>query len=73
MNKKNEYKYWTILLPHKKRTSFFVTKPLDSKSIPKYKVDKEIFICEKSYRWTSENTDSFYYDIIEENDNRWKN
>ena len=51
------------------RDSNFVTKPLDSKSIPKYKVDKEIFICEKSDRWTSENTDSFYYDIIEENDN----
>ena len=50
------------------RDSNFITKPLDPKSIPKYKVDKEIFICERSDRWTSENTDSFYYDIIEEND-----
>jgi hypothetical protein len=50
------------------RDSNFITKPLDPKSIPKYKVDKEIFICERSDRWTSENTDSFYYDSIEENE-----
>jgi hypothetical protein len=51
------------------KDSNFVTKPLDPKSTPKYKVDKEIFVCEKSDRWTSEDTDCFYYDIIKADEN----
>lgn len=47
------------------RDSNFITKPLDIGAIPKYKVDKQEFICERSDRWTSEDSDSFYYDIIE--------
>lgn len=43
------------------RDSNFITKPLDSNNIPKYKVDKQIFVCETSDRWTSEDSDNFYY------------
>lgn len=49
------------------RDSNFVTKPLDPKNMPRYKVDKDVFICERSDRWTSEHTDCFYYDILDEN------
>lgn len=45
------------------RDSNFITKPIDLNNIPKYKVDKKIFTCENSDRWTSEDTDCFYYDI----------
>lgn len=48
------------------RDSNFITKPIDTSNMPKYKVDKQEFICERSDRWTSEHTDCFYYDIIEE-------
>ncbi len=47
------------------RDSNFITKPLDVNNIPRYKVDKEEFVCERSDRWTSEHTDSFYYEIID--------
>lgn len=46
------------------RDSNFITKPIDKNNIPKYKVDKQIFVCEKSDRWTAEDTDCFYYDIV---------
>lgn len=49
------------------RDSNFITKPFDLNNIPRYKVDKQEFICERSDRWTSEDTDCFYYDIIDEN------
>ena len=48
------------------RDSNFITKPIDPSNMPKYKVDKQEFICERSDRWTSEHTDCFYYDMIEE-------
>lgn len=47
------------------RDTNFITKPLDLNNIPKYKVDKQIFVCENSDRWISENCDGFYYDIKE--------
>jgi hypothetical protein len=47
------------------RDSNFITQPLDTLGvIPNYKVDKDIFVCERSDRWTSEHSDSYYYDII---------
>ncbi len=48
------------------RDSNFITKPLTPNNIPRYKVDKKIFACERSDRWVAEDTDAFYYDIIEE-------
>ncbi len=48
------------------RDSNFITKPLDINNIPKYKVDKQEFICERSDRWTAEHTDCFYYDIMDQ-------
>lgn len=45
------------------RDSNFINDPLDLKNIPKYKVDKQIFVCENADRWTTNNTDSFYYEI----------
>jgi hypothetical protein len=47
------------------RDSNFITQPLDTLGvIPNYKVDKDVFACERSDRWTSEHSDSYYYDII---------
>lgn len=51
------------------RDSNFITKPLNSNNLPKYKVDKRIFVCETSDRWTSEDSDCFYYYIDEETKN----
>lgn len=51
------------------RDSNFITKPLNSNNLPKYKVDKRIFVCETSDRWTSEDSDCFYYSIDEETKN----
>lgn len=45
------------------KDSNFITKPINEKDIPKYKVDKKVFICENSDRWVSEHSDCFYYDI----------
>ena len=39
--------------------------PLDIDNLPKYKVDKKEFVCEISDRWTAEDTDCFYYDILD--------
>jgi hypothetical protein len=47
------------------RDTNFITKPLDPKNLPKYKVDKNIFVCETSDRWTSQDSDNFYYNIEE--------
>lgn len=47
------------------RDSNFITKPFDKSSLPKYKVDKHIFVCERSDRWTSEHTDCFYYGMVD--------
>lgn len=49
------------------RDTNFITKPLDPNNLPKYKVDKKIFICETSDRWTSQDSDNFYYGIEEKN------
>lgn len=46
------------------RDSNFITKPLDPQNLPKYKVDKTVFVCETADRWVSQDTDCFYYDII---------
>ncbi len=46
------------------RDSDFITKPLDPENIPRYKVDKKLFVCERSDRWITEDTDSFYYNSI---------
>lgn len=51
------------------RDSNFITKPLNSNNLPKYKVDKKIFVCETSDRWTSEDSDCFYYSIDEDTKN----
>ena len=45
------------------RDSNFINNPLKLNNIPKYKVDKQIFVCENADRWTTENTDCFYYEI----------
>ena len=45
------------------RDSNFINNPLDLKNLPKYKVDKQIFICENADRWTTDETDHFYYEI----------
>lgn len=45
------------------KDSNFITNPLNISNLPKYKVDKDVFICEISDRWVSENSDCFYYDI----------
>ena len=47
------------------RDTNFITKPLNVNNLPKYKVDKQVFVCETSDRWTSEDSDGFYYDIKE--------
>lgn len=47
------------------RDSNFVTKPLDQDDVPRYKVDRDVFVCERSDRWVSEDGDCFYYDIRE--------
>jgi hypothetical protein len=47
------------------RDTNFITKPLNLENIPKYKVDKQVFICENSDKWVSEDCDGFYYDIKE--------
>lgn len=47
------------------RDSNFITNPLDIDNLPKYKVDKKEFVCEVSDRWTAEDTDCFYYDILD--------
>jgi hypothetical protein len=52
------------------RDSNFITKPFDKSDMPKYKVDKHVFVCEISDRWTSEHTDCFYYDIIDGDDTK---
>ena len=49
------------------RDSNFITKPLDINNLPKYKVDKQIFICENADKWVSEDSDCFYYDINDDN------
>ena len=41
----------------------FINNPLKIDNIPKYKVDKQIFVCENADRWTTEDTDCFYYNI----------
>jgi hypothetical protein len=46
------------------RDSNFINNPLDPKNLPKYKVDKQIFVCENADKWSTENTDCFYYDVI---------
>jgi hypothetical protein len=48
------------------RDTNFITKPLDLNNIPKYKVDKQVFICENSDKWVSEDTDNFYYEVKKE-------
>jgi hypothetical protein len=50
------------------RDSNFITKPINISNVPKYKVDNKVFVCEVSDRWTSQHTDCFYYDIMEENE-----
>jgi len=45
------------------RDSNFINDPLDLNNLPKYKVDKQIFVCENADKWTTENTDCFYYQI----------
>ena len=45
------------------RDSNFISDPLDINNLPKYKVDKQLFVCENADKWTTENTDCFYYDI----------
>jgi len=48
------------------RDSNFITKPHKLDKIPRYKVDKKVFTCERSDRWISEDSDSFYYEILED-------
>jgi len=45
------------------RDSNFINEPLKANNLPKYKVDKQVFVCENADKWTTENTDCFYYDI----------
>lgn len=54
------------------RDTNFITKPLDLNNLPKYKVDDKVFVCEVSDRWTSQDSNAFYYSI-EENPNNIKN
>jgi hypothetical protein len=50
------------------RDSNFITKPINISDVPKYKVDNKVFVCEVSDRWTSQDTDCFYYEVMEENE-----
>lgn len=45
------------------RDTNFITKPLTLDKIPHYKVDNQLFVCEVSDRWQSQDTDAFYYGI----------
>lgn len=45
------------------RDSNFINDPIKANNLPKYKVDKQVFVCENADKWTTENTDCFYYDI----------
>ena len=50
------------------RDSNFITKPINISDVPKYKLDNKVFVCEVSDRWTSQDTDCFYYEVMEENE-----